>query len=132
MDLEPIAGKYREKSWLDSRIEVGRSSIQGKGLFAKESIKEGGTAIIFGGVLMTNEDIKANRHRPRSAVEIGEGLYIAGHVEDPEEDPDENLNHSCDPNLWMQDEVTLIARRDIEKGEELTVDYAMWASRQEW
>ena len=34
-------------------------------------------------------------------------------------------NHSCDPNVWMQDEVTLAARRDIAIGEELTIDYAM-------
>jgi len=35
-------------------------------------------------------------------------------------------NHSCDPNLWMKDEATLMARRDIEAGEELTADYMVW------
>ena len=45
------------------------------------------------------------------------------------------LNHSCDPNVWMANEVTLIARRAIAAGEELTTDYALfeldpaWASR---
>lgn len=34
------------------------------------------------------------------------------------------LNHSCDPNLWWADECTLVARRDIEVGEELTSDYS--------
>jgi uncharacterized protein len=38
-----------------------------------------------------------------------------------------SLNHSCDSNLWMADEVTLIARRDIAAGEELTVDYALFS-----
>lgn len=38
------------------------------------------------------------------------------------------MNHSCDPNLWMENEVTLSARRDIAKGEELTADYAMWTT----
>jgi uncharacterized protein len=40
--------------------------------------------------------------------------------------PDHYLNHSCDPNVWMVDEVTLAARRDMAKGEELAADYALW------
>ena len=35
------------------------------------------------------------------------------------------LNHSCDPTLvWTSDGASLIAFRDLEPGEELTVDYA--------
>jgi hypothetical protein len=33
-------------------------------------------------------------------------------------------NHSCNPNLWWLDSLTLGARRDIEVGEEVTTDYA--------
>lgn len=33
-------------------------------------------------------------------------------------------NHSCDPNLWHADAFALTARREVEAGEELTVDYA--------
>ena len=33
-------------------------------------------------------------------------------------------NHSCNPNLWWLDSITLGARRDIEVGEEVTTDYA--------
>jgi hypothetical protein len=39
---------------------------------------------------------------------------------------DESLNHSCDSNCWMEDEVAISARRDIAVGEEITVDSAMW------
>jgi uncharacterized protein len=35
-----------------------------------------------------------------------------------------HVNHSCDPTLWWDDEITLVARRDITTGDELTVDYA--------
>ncbi len=35
------------------------------------------------------------------------------------------LNHSCDPSLaWAADGPTLVALRDVQPGEELTVDYA--------
>jgi hypothetical protein len=39
-----------------------------------------------------------------------------------------HLNHSCDPSLWWLDESTLVARRDISGGDELTVDYATSSS----
>lgn len=35
-----------------------------------------------------------------------------------------HLNHCCDPALGWADDRTLIAMRDIEEGEELTIDYA--------
>jgi uncharacterized protein len=34
------------------------------------------------------------------------------------------MNHSCDPNLWWKGDESLIAKRDITKGEELTYDYS--------
>ncbi len=34
------------------------------------------------------------------------------------------MNHSCDPNTWWGDDHTMIARRDIGAGEEITYDYA--------
>jgi D-alanine-D-alanine ligase len=33
------------------------------------------------------------------------------------------INHSCEPNAWL-DGLNLVARRDIEKGEEISTDYA--------
>lgn len=42
------------------------------------------------------------------------------------------LNHSCDPNAWMLDAVTLAARRPIAAGEEITADYALWLFEQDW
>jgi hypothetical protein len=38
--------------------------------------------------------------------------------------PNGKGNNSCDPNLWWVDAYTLAARRDIDRGEELTNDYA--------
>lgn len=43
--------------------------------------------------------------------------------------PDRHLNHSCDPNAYGLEEgdgssvVSIVARRDIPAGEEITVDY---------
>ena len=42
------------------------------------------------------------------------------------------MNHSCDPNVWMLDQVTLVTRREIEPGGELTADYALWEADEGW
>jgi uncharacterized protein len=39
-----------------------------------------------------------------------------------------HVNHSCDPSMWWVDESTLVGRRRIASGEELTVDYATHSS----
>jgi uncharacterized protein len=46
--------------------------------------------------------------------------------------PEAFLNHSCDPNVWMADEVTLVARRAIAPLEELTIDYALFELDRSW
>jgi len=63
----------------------------------------------------------------RVSIQIDEQLHL---VELPEVTVQRGggaLNHSCDSTLWMADEVTLIARRAIAAGEELTVDYALFS-----
>jgi SET domain-containing protein len=122
---------YLVTSWLDPRIEVRPSSIQGNGLFALQPIRAGEAVIVWGGVLFTKAEIKAGKALQNSFAEIGEDLYMGDRL-DQEMTPDGFMNHSCDPNLWFQDEVTLVARRDIKRGEELTADYAMWCGDPEW
>jgi hypothetical protein len=121
---------YPPQSWLDPRLEVRPSSIQGMGMFAREPIRAGETAIIWGGAVFTEQEIQSGRARPNTFAAIEEGLYLADPVDatGDGEAVDYYLNHSCDPNLWMGDEITLVARRDIPAGEELTVDYALWES----
>ncbi len=34
------------------------------------------------------------------------------------------MNHSCDPNTWWAGSNSLVARRDIQPGEEVTYDYS--------
>lgn len=42
-----------------------------------------------------------------------------------EQDEGRFMNHSCDPNTWWLDDETMVARRDIQPGEEITYDYSM-------
>jgi hypothetical protein len=51
---------------------------------------------------------------------------------EPADWPGIHGNHSCDPNLWMRDAVTVVARRRIGPGDELTVDYALYSAAPWW
>jgi hypothetical protein len=122
---------YRADSWIDPRVGVRASSLHGRGVFATEGIGAGEAVVIWGGTVFTEEEVRAGRVRRGSVSAIDEGLYLAGRVDD-EPDVDDFTNHSCDPNVWMLDEVTLVARREIEPGEELTADYALWEAEEGW
>jgi uncharacterized protein len=118
---------YRRNDWIDPRIEIRPSVGRGNGSFAKAPIGAGEIVTIWGGIVGTREDVRSGRIKRGSATAIAEDLVIGAPGGDGSPpSPSHFLNHACDPNVWMRDEVTLIARRDIESGEELTADYAMW------
>jgi hypothetical protein len=123
-----MSRKYRPTSWIDPRIEIRETPRRGKGSFALTPIRAGEIVMIWGGQVFTRADVQAGKALKESLATIGEGLYLgdAMSAEPYYPGPDHYLNHSCDPNVWMVDEVTLAARREIAKGEELTADYASW------
>jgi uncharacterized protein len=121
------------QTWRDPRIEIITSRISGEGMFAREPITKGETVCIVGGTVMTDSeflDFQAG-HSLYSFIQIEDNLYL---VENLETAPCvyASMNHSCDSSTWMVDEVTLAARRDIEAGEEVTVDYALFTTQSNW
>jgi hypothetical protein len=122
---------YSRYPWTDPRVEVGPSPINGVGMIAREPIREGEVVVIWGGVLFNRAEIEAGRARGHSIVDVADGVYLGGPIEEPLT-TDDYMNHSCDPNLWLIDEVTLAARRDIAAGEELTADYSTWGGDPDW
>ncbi|HET9913481.1 MAG TPA: SET domain-containing protein-lysine N-methyltransferase [Anaerolineales bacterium] len=124
---------YIPQTWTDPRIEFRKSRISGDGMFAREPFKKGEVVCIVGGAVMTDAEFAAFQavHSLYSFIQIDENLYL---VEDLETTRFlyASMNHSCDSSTWMDDEVTLAARRDIESGEEFTVDYALFTTQSNW
>jgi len=121
--VEKTGLHYRRTSWLDPRVEVRPSCIEGQGLFAREMIDAGELVAIMGGVPITTAQLEKiiAASGTYSCAAIGEDLHLL-------QDMDDALrfgNHSCNPNLWMRDAVTIEARRIVEPGEEVTTDYAL-------
>ena len=125
--------RYLSRTWNDPRAEIRESPISGSGLFARELIQMGEPVSIVGGMAMTEAEFEVFQasHPRYNAIQIGEDLHL---VEQPEitESIKGSMNHSCDSNAWMADEVTLTARQDIAAGEEITVDYALFTAQAGW
>ena len=79
--------------------------------------------MIWGGTLRDREAAGRARVEGKLVMQLDENIYS---VELRGEDETYFMNHSCDSNVWMTDAVTLVARKTIPIGEELTVDYALF------
>ena len=119
-----MSRRYRSKSWLDPRVEVRCSGTQGYGSFATAPIAAGEIVIEWGGLVMTKAELGSIAAMPDTEIPIGEGLFLVTPA-DAIDKRDYYLNHSCDPTLWMINEVAFAARRDLARGEEHTADNAI-------
>lgn len=113
--------------WLSPAAEVRGSAIEGLGLFALRDISASAPIMQLGGRIIDDRTL-GGLTPPYSSLCVGEGIHI---LIDPAH-PVRYGNHSCDPNLWHEGATTIIARRDIARGEELTVDYATHTISPSW
>lgn len=116
-------------SWLDPRLEIRASSLHGRGTFATAPIAMGEVVTVWEHRVLNAVDLATTP--PGEVWPRPDGRYVWLPVNDPEM-AEHFLNHSCEPNVWMADEVTLVARHGIAAGEELTADYALWESDPGW
>jgi uncharacterized protein len=119
--------RFEHESWLDPRIAVRTSAVSGRGMIAVAPIQAGEIVMKWGGgLIVTTEELKTLAIVPDSAIPIAEGLHIVTPADGGEIEDDFFINHSCDPSLWMADEVTFIARYHIPAGGEVNADYVYW------
>ncbi len=118
---------------LHPAIVVWDSCIHGKGLVATGLIRAG--EVVWrtspGMTLIPVAEVNAWSEEKRQemhfvAYQYNEDYFIMA------DEADRYMNHSCDPNTWFDGADTLLARRDIKPGEEVTYDYAMTEIAGEW
>lgn len=110
--------------WSHADLVVRDSPIAGQGLFATAVIPAGAVVATLGGQLVSGAELAeifARADGPIDTITVGDDVHLVLPAH-----PRPVIaygNHSCDPNLWWTDAVTLAARRDIAPGEEVTSDY---------
>lgn len=117
-------------SWVEPRVRVGDSGIEGHGEFASEPIPEGTILKRLGGRLLSDIEMQvvAVSGSRYSAFRVSRDTHLLMSWDDPAS----RGNHSCDPNAWMDGPFAVVARRPIPAGEEITTDYALMTVDSEW
>ncbi len=114
-------------SYRSPKTGVRESKIHGRGLFAIADISKDEIVAVKGGRVVDRKTLR-EKITPRLGpveIQIDDDLFIA-----PATDEERGLsmlysNHSCDANLGIRGEITFVAMRDIQAGEELTHDWVM-------
>lgn len=125
--VQPAAPKSDSR-----RIQVRRSGVHGKGVFALQAIAAGTRLIEYKGELIGWPE--ALRRHPHDPAQPNHTFYFHvddGHVIDANVGGNASrwINHACDPNCEAQllddGRVFIDALRDIQPGEELFYDYGL-------
>ena len=117
--------------WLSPKVELRSSPRHGTGVFALEPIAAGEVVEVWGETWEGRRVITYTRDGGEAREAERRGMLVMRFdtdlwsIEPPGTNPGYFINHSCDSNVWMNDAFTLVARRDVATGEELTIDYAL-------
>jgi uncharacterized protein len=113
------------------RIQVRRSGVHGKGVFALQDLAEGETLIEYVGEIISWDEAQ-DRH-PHDPNDPNHTFYF--HVNEDKVidalhggNSSRWINHSCDPNCEADEEndrIFIKALRNIKAGEELNYDYGL-------
>jgi len=103
------------------------SAIEGRGLVATAPIAAGEVVAVKGGHLVDTATLLGLPTRLQNTeIQIAEGLHLVALSDDEYDSVMLFVNHSCEPNVGIAGNVVLVAMRDIEAGEELTMDYVVF------
>ncbi len=113
-----------QTNYLSPKLEASTNPDKGGfGVFAREFIAAGELLVVWGGEVVTGEQLYQLPERARQhSLQVDEGLYLVA-TRPPE--PADYVNHSCEPNAGLRGQISLVALRDILPGEEVCFDYAM-------
>jgi uncharacterized protein len=111
------------KSYISPKIEIRSSNIHGKGMFATKLIKIGEIVFIHGGHILTRDEMFYSEVIG-SYLPLDDNFYIGAKNNKEEKRVKLWVNHSCNPNCVIRGEITFIAMKNIQVGEELNIDYA--------
>jgi uncharacterized protein len=116
----------RIRTYRSPKSEVRTSPLGGRGLFAREDILKGDVvAVKAGHILRAEEVFGLTRSLGDYTLQIHDDFFLGPRILAEVEDMVIFINHSCDPNVGFDGQITYVAMRDIHAGEELCHDYAM-------
>lgn len=118
------------KSYRSPKVEVRGNAVEGRGIFAKEDIKNGEIVFIKAGHIVKKEkQRKLDKNLKQYCLQITDNFFLCPLKEKEILETAIFVNHSCDPNIAPDGQITFRAIKDIKAGQELYYDYAMTTDR---
>jgi len=113
-----------QTSYISPKLEARpRPETGSAGVFARQPIAAGELLIIWGGEVVSGEQLRQLPARAQMhGLQIEADFYLVP-TRPPE--PADYVNHSCHPNAGLNGQISLVALREIAPGEEICFDYAM-------
>lgn len=111
--------------------QIKKSLIHGHGLFTTEDLVKGQVIIKLGGIVITRKEVVKGICDPKTTIAISEKEWL-GNTFSSIKDPDDYINHCCNPNIGFLDSLTLVAMQDVKRDSELTADYSIWINNAEY
>ena len=118
------------RSWLHPGVEV-RSGADGSGLVARQSFRADEVVIVLAGLHASSSQAQTLVSRNAAAphpIMLDDNVYL---LQAPDDEA-AYTNHSCNPTIWLDEDYSLLARREIGAGDELTIDYATMVADPGW
>ncbi len=106
-----------------TNVEVRKSSIQGKGVYAAKNFKKGEVVLEI-----DDSHIVIDKNSLTKQQQEFDCDYLSDDKVVLMREPEKYINHSCDPSTYtktIKGVRKVIAMHDIKKGDEITYDYAM-------
>ena len=115
-------------SWVHPSLEFRDVPGVGIGTFTKEPIAKDDLVIVQGGRILASPELDLPQYEPYGyhCFQVERDQYICP-TEPAREIADGvfNVNHSCEPSCGFRGQISMVALRDIEPGEQITFDYTM-------
>ena len=114
----------RAHSYLSPKCEVRQTADRGgHTVVANQAIRKGELIVVWSGKLVDGDELQSlPADVRRYSLQVEENHYLVS-LSDCE--PPDFVNHCCTPNAGLAGQISLVAMRDIQAGEEVTYDYAM-------
>lgn len=122
--------KRKVISWMNPKLIIRKNRF-GKGIFAKKELKKNETLFVMSGYILTSkDDNKIGKKAAEYEIDISPDFSF-GILEESQKDllPHFYLNHSCNPNAGLKDQIFIVSMRRIKKNEEIVYDYATVSHR---
>lgn len=108
-------------------LKIRRSKIHGTGIFATKAFKKGEKISTITGEIKKKEN-KTKKDALANACWIGidKNVWIKPVA------PFRYVNHSCNPSAGIRGKITVVALRDLEEDDEVTIDYSISEADPRW